>query len=68
MKRTSSFIKCNRCKNQLGYDLMSIGTTCTKAIIYLWCNNCGEKNTLVDKNGVMEDPDQLNLFTGSKNL
>lgn len=62
MKRTSSFKKCNRCKNQIGYDLMTIGTLRTQAVLFLYCNNCGEKNMRVETEGEILDENQLNLF------
>lgn len=65
MKRSSSFKKCIKCKNQIGYDLMTIGTLCTKAVLFLYCDNCGEKNTLTIESGKVEDENQLPLFPGS---
>jgi hypothetical protein len=44
---------------------MTIGTLCTKAVLFLYCDNCGEKNTLTIESGKVEDENQLPLFPGS---
>lgn len=65
MKRQSSFIKCKRCKTLIGYDLMTVNTLRTQAVLFLNCNNCREKNVIAITEGGDVDPNQYELFQGS---
>lgn len=63
-------INCERCKKPLGLALTTTMASSVKVVVWLECENCDHVTRIVwtSNNNFGQDPNQLEMFEGSKNL